>query len=188
MTNAYLQCLPNSISCVRIVLGVLLLNNVAWLDNTQIVLVLLFTVAFSDYLDGAVARYFHCETTLGKILDPCADATFLATLVYVLWQRNALSTVCVTWIYSRYITIWILQTRLFTKYKLSVQALPSGKYSIVATMMWLLGVVMLHTSNVSQTTLHLFNAFTTWVMLMMVVSLIDYVANYLEKTSSLLYK
>lgn len=185
MSNMIVKCLPNSISCIRVVLGVLLLHYNTWVDNTNIVIILITVAAFSDYLDGAAARYFHCETTLGKILDPCADAMFLAALVYVLWQRNALSTVCMTWIYMRYITIWVLQTRLFTKYNLKVQALPSGKYSIVATMVWLLCVVTtLHASYISKATLHLFNAFTTWVMLMMIMSLVDYVANYYDKTKS----
>jgi cardiolipin synthase (CMP-forming) len=51
-------------------------------------LVLFFVAAFTDYLDGAVARRFKISTPAGAYLDPIADKLLLAGVYFALaWTR-----------------------------------------------------------------------------------------------------
>ena len=53
-------------------------------------LAILVAAAFSDVVDGLVARVFHEETPLGIALDPIADKLLLGTAFVVLAFRDAL--------------------------------------------------------------------------------------------------
>ena len=44
-------------------------------------LIIIIYSAFSDYLDGFLARKFNCETIIGKTLDPIADKIFTCTVL-----------------------------------------------------------------------------------------------------------
>jgi CDP-diacylglycerol---glycerol-3-phosphate 3-phosphatidyltransferase len=47
---------------------------------------------FSDLVDGAISRHFHATSTLGRLLDPIADKTFVLFVVGTLWFEGSLST------------------------------------------------------------------------------------------------
>ena len=66
---------PNHLSIARIFIGVYLFVLLFYYNNTnQILIVSLFCIgAFSDMLDGSIARGLNKETEIGKILDPIAD-------------------------------------------------------------------------------------------------------------------
>lgn len=76
-----LSGLPNAICIARMLLAV----PIVWLLNNDRAgeALLLFTIAaVSDGLDGFLAKRFHWESELGKILDPLADKLLLvATFV-----------------------------------------------------------------------------------------------------------
>ncbi len=57
-----------------------------------IVAAALFAIAaFSDLLDGFLARLLHQESAFGRFLDPVADKLMVATaLVFMLWQQPQL--------------------------------------------------------------------------------------------------
>ncbi|GHW02721.1 hypothetical protein AGMMS50249_5070 [candidate division SR1 bacterium] len=42
----------------------------------------------TDILDGKVARKYHCETELGKILDPIADKFLFIVMGFSLWYQR----------------------------------------------------------------------------------------------------
>ena len=43
--------------------------------------------AFSDVLDGYIARKFNQESALGALLDPVADKLFILSTFTVLWYK-----------------------------------------------------------------------------------------------------
>lgn len=47
-------------------------------------LILCAISAITDFLDGWIARTFHCESKLGAVLDPLADKLLIATLALTL--------------------------------------------------------------------------------------------------------
>lgn len=78
-----LRQLPNAISIVRMVLVI----PIAWFVGSERLneaLVLCAIGAFSDALDGFLAKRFGWTSELGKILDPLADKLLLVTLFITL--------------------------------------------------------------------------------------------------------
>lgn len=49
--------------------------------------------AITDYYDGAVARWYKEETTLGKFMDPIADKLLVSTALIAMVERRALTFV-----------------------------------------------------------------------------------------------
>lgn len=75
--------IPNSMSLLRIILIpvlFLLILNFSPKMYPVLIVVYFFTVLL-DFLDGFIARRFHQETELGKILDPLADKLLIFFLV-----------------------------------------------------------------------------------------------------------
>ena len=64
--------IPNLISLVRLLL-IPLMVHFYWKKKTVAALVVFGVSAFSDILDGQIARRFNMVTNLGKMLDPLAD-------------------------------------------------------------------------------------------------------------------
>ncbi len=70
--------LPNLLCVLRIALAV----PVVWTlveGRYGLTLALFFVAAVTDGLDGWIAKRFHCETELGKVLDPVADKLLLVS-------------------------------------------------------------------------------------------------------------
>lgn len=73
-----LALLPNLLCGLRMALAV----PVVWTlveGHFMWTLGLFFVAALSDGLDGWVAKRFHCETELGRLLDPIADKLLLVS-------------------------------------------------------------------------------------------------------------
>jgi cardiolipin synthase len=79
---------PNRISLVRLMLVgpfiVLLLNQQSWAWARHLALAIFVVMAFSDVLDGVLARRLDLKTRLGAILDPLADKTLIISSVFLL--------------------------------------------------------------------------------------------------------
>ena len=89
-TPAWLRELPNQLTFFRIaVVPLILVLYPLGLKSLQLFCVLLFMLAaFSDWLDGFIARRYRAETTLGVVLDPMADKMLTgAGLVLVAHSR-----------------------------------------------------------------------------------------------------
>ena len=74
--------LPNLICLLRIVLVWPIVVSIARADY-PLTLVLFFIAAFSDGLDGFLAKRFHWTSELGKILDPLGDKLLLVAVFLV---------------------------------------------------------------------------------------------------------
>ncbi len=78
--------LPNIISMLRIVIAPIFLF-LAISDNPEYVklgIFLYFFGAFTDYIDGWIARRFESVSKLGKFVDPLADK-FLTTAAFIVF-------------------------------------------------------------------------------------------------------
>lgn len=75
---------PNGLSVARLGLAVAFAVLVLG-DHERVVAAALLAVAgITDFLDGWIARRFHQETALGKILDPTVDRMLLVTAAAVI--------------------------------------------------------------------------------------------------------
>ncbi len=81
---------PNRITIARIVfvtpfvICLLNLNDTTWTGWRHLALGLFMVLAFSDALDGFLARRLREETPLGRFLDPVADKLLIACAVVLL--------------------------------------------------------------------------------------------------------
>ena len=81
--------IPNALTFLRIFLvipfAVCLYNQ-----HYRLALIVFFIAAFSDGVDGFLARQFNWRTRLGAIADPLADKTLLITAYFVLTWTGVL--------------------------------------------------------------------------------------------------
>jgi CDP-diacylglycerol--glycerol-3-phosphate 3-phosphatidyltransferase len=86
------KILPDHISWVRVFIGFIILSFLFFgIENKTLIISLFVIGAFSDLLDGSVARCFKKETEFGAILDPLADRVLLAPIAfYSLFQSYTL--------------------------------------------------------------------------------------------------
>jgi CDP-diacylglycerol---glycerol-3-phosphate 3-phosphatidyltransferase len=83
--------------------------------------VLFLVAAFSDFLDGYLARKWGMVTAFGRVADPFADKVLIAGSLVTLLQFQAATTVLTTW----YVVIVIAREFLVTAIRGVVEA--SGK-------------------------------------------------------------
>ena len=79
---------PNQLTVLRLALslGILALELAGGSLGPMVALGLV--AAFSDLLDGALARRRHLESRLGAALDPLGDKVFALVLAVVIWRRE----------------------------------------------------------------------------------------------------
>lgn len=85
------KILPNHLTIIRIIIGIFLFVLLFYYENTnQLLIVLLFCVgAFTDMLDGSVARALNKETKVGAFLDSIADRILLVPIaIYSLFSLH----------------------------------------------------------------------------------------------------
>jgi CDP-diacylglycerol---glycerol-3-phosphate 3-phosphatidyltransferase len=68
--------LPNQLTAARFVLAVVLFGLIAW-ESWLWCLVVFAVAAFTDWLDGYLARRQGLTSTLGRILDPLVDKVLM---------------------------------------------------------------------------------------------------------------
>lgn len=78
-----LRWLPNAISIMRIVLVVPILLFIVD-EQYDLALILFFVAAFSDGVDGYLAKRFDWHTRIGALLDPIADKLLVGGTFLVL--------------------------------------------------------------------------------------------------------
>ena len=96
--------LPNLISLARL----LSVPVAVWmiLDGRLTSAFWLFVAAgLSDAIDGALAKYLHAETALGKFLDPLADKALLVSVYVALGRIGEMDTWLVILVVSRDVMI-----------------------------------------------------------------------------------
>lgn len=96
--------LPNRVTLLRILfipLMVLYLLVQSLPHNKLIAVVIFAVIAFSDALDGYLARRLKQVTTLGKFLDPLADKILVLSALVCLVETGYVSSVPVIMIIAR---------------------------------------------------------------------------------------
>ena len=85
--SKYFIFIPNLLSLLRIGLVYPILNNI-FLGEFAISFIYFLVAAFTDALDGFLARKMHWQTYLGTILDPVADKLLLSGTIFILWLND----------------------------------------------------------------------------------------------------
>lgn len=79
--------LPNKLTLARIIM-IPLFVAIFFIDaipyNFVISAVIFAIAAFTDFLDGYIARKYHLVTNLGKFLDPIADKVLVSTALIIM--------------------------------------------------------------------------------------------------------
>ncbi len=96
--------LPNLITILRIVFIPLLIVSLFKFDP-GISLAIFLAIALSDILDGFLARYLKCESSLGKFLDPLADKLLVISCLVALILKSQAPIAAVLLIIGREILI-----------------------------------------------------------------------------------
>ena len=79
--------LPNKLTILRIIMipMVMVFYMVDAIPYGKIVAIVLFAIAaFTDFLDGHIARKHNLVTDLGKFLDPIADKLLVASVLFMI--------------------------------------------------------------------------------------------------------
>ncbi|MFZ2832108.1 MAG: CDP-alcohol phosphatidyltransferase family protein [Minisyncoccia bacterium] len=74
---------PNMITLFRFV-SVPFVGYFLWIENYSVALPLFFISAFSDAIDGSLARTRNLVSNFGKLFDPLADKLLIATAAIIL--------------------------------------------------------------------------------------------------------
>ncbi|OIP27407.1 CDP-diacylglycerol--glycerol-3-phosphate 3-phosphatidyltransferase [bacterium CG2_30_54_10] len=82
--------------------------------------VVFIAAAITDYYDGAVARWYKEETTLGKFIDPIADKLLVSTALVAMVERREITFV------PAWVSIFII-AREFAVTGLRMICAPKGK-------------------------------------------------------------
>jgi cardiolipin synthase (CMP-forming) len=78
---------PNILSFLRLI-GVPIFVFLLLTERDGLALFVLTASAFTDWLDGKLARRWHQTTRLGQLLDPVADRLYIfATVVCFVWRE-----------------------------------------------------------------------------------------------------
>lgn len=83
---------PNALSMVRLLCVPLFVWLLFGTDERTVTYLFLGIVGGTDWVDGWIARRFHQESELGKILDPVADRVLLLTATVCLMIDGVLPT------------------------------------------------------------------------------------------------
>ena len=123
---------PNFLSILRIFISIVLFVLLFYYHNTDKVLIisLFFIGAFSDMLDGSVARGLNKVTKVGIVLDPIADRMLIVPiavyslmtshrwLLLVLLLLEVINMLVSLYTYSRHI---LVGANIFGKMKMVLQ-------------------------------------------------------------------
>ncbi len=151
------KILPNHLTIIRIIIGILLFILLFYYKNTNgILIILLFCIgALTDLLDGSVARAFKEETKVGAMLDPIADRILIIPIaIYSLFNLHRwlflflilleiINVLISTYAYGKNIFI---QSNIFGKIKMVLQSIvfaaillfwPETPYILFIYILWL---------------------------------------------------
>ncbi len=94
--NKFIKYVPNILSASRIIVASFLFMFNDFYD--PLFLVLYMFCAFTDFLDGKIARKYHCESKLGAALDSIGDGMTYLPLLKILIVQKLIPSWLVIWI------------------------------------------------------------------------------------------
>ena len=132
--------IPNVLSFLRL----LFIPVFIWLALGPEYDVLAFTVlavsAFTDWLDGVIARRFHMVSRVGQLLDPVADRLFVASTIVVLALREIVPCWLVLILVARDVVLFFVQLSIHRR---GIQPLPVHYVGKMATACLMYGMPLL---------------------------------------------
>src|SRR5574344_1306261 len=164
MKGVYKMNVPNKITLCRIILSVLLLILLTFplnrigiefpefalnggkiiIDSRYIICGIIFMVAaFTDYLDGHLARKYNLVTDLGKIMDAIADKILVNGVLIVLAVNGYISVIIPVIIVTRDIVVDSVRMASAGKGKV----IAAGWIGKVKTVFMMVGISLLFFSN-----------------------------------------
>ncbi len=128
------KILPNHLTAVRIIIGILLFVILFYHNNNNkgLIILLFLCGAVTDLLDGSVSRAFHEETKLGAILDSTADRILIIPIaIYSLFSSHRWLFLCIVLgeVVNALISIWVhgqnifIKSNIFGKVKMFLQSI-----------------------------------------------------------------
>jgi CDP-diacylglycerol--glycerol-3-phosphate 3-phosphatidyltransferase len=168
---------PNTLTLTRIflvpVLLVFLMSPKGWYP--MIAAVIFLVAAFTDWLDGHLARSMNQITRLGQLLDPIADKLLVTAVLIALVERQQVPAWVVAVILCREIAITGLRA-MAADQRIIIAADTLGKYKmlclVIASVLLILNLPALYLPGLVMLSAGL---------LLSVVSGIDYLRKYLTK-------
>ena len=163
--------IPTSLTLIRMALTPFIIISIFY-KHTFIACILFCIAAFTDLLDGLIARLFRQETLLGKLLDPIADKILLNTVNIILSFGGIFSFTIPGWltlvIISRDLLI-IASVSLIVvaaNYK-DISPSWTGKLSTICQIISIIGVLIMNLSYRSDVALLL--QFIFYITLLFIV-------------------
>ena len=133
MKKSEIWSIPNLISYARIALMPVYVNvtvNATTREDYFFSSFLLLFLAFTDALDGYIARKFNMITELGKLIDPVADKLFQLAICLTLIHRIKGMWVVFIVFFVKELILMIQTWYFYTKYKRKMDgAMWCGKFS-----------------------------------------------------------
>jgi CDP-diacylglycerol---glycerol-3-phosphate 3-phosphatidyltransferase len=183
--------LPNSLTLIRIflvpLLVVVLLTKpegrlVSALSNHVLGAGIFAVAAFTDWLDGYVARRRKQITVIGQLLDPVADKLLTAAAFISLVQIGAAPAWIVAIIVGREFAVTVLRSLAYSK-DVVIPSSPLGKGKMTSQVVAILLLILGHDG---WPVLSLLGHIALWVvMLIAVLSALDYYRRYARGLSGL---
>ncbi|TYB34007.1 MAG: CDP-diacylglycerol--glycerol-3-phosphate 3-phosphatidyltransferase [Flexistipes sinusarabici] len=169
--------IPNILTILRILLLPFFIVKLSSGEIQQAFFIFL-VAAFTDLLDGFIARKFSMITSLGQILDPLADKIMIIggfVAIYLSDLPIQISSFFLFFVYLKefYTVIGILVIYLF-KGKVNIQPNIFGK---MATFMESLTILILLVSNLTGMFAHFVNYFAVATIGFIAASIVSYTLN-----------
>ena len=176
--------LPNSLTLARIFLIPLLVvvlltkfeGRLIFGVRKELIGVIIFGVAaFTDWLDGYLARRRHQVTTLGQLMDPLADKLLITAAFISLVQMDLAPAWMVAIILGREIGITVLRSIAYSR-GITIEASVLGKIKMVAQVA---AIVLLILGRDYLQEFFIFGEIALWVVLLTALgSAFDYYRKY----------
>ena len=179
--------LANNITLTRIFIVPLLM--VIFLYSTSktsslIAAIIFGLAAFTDWLDGYVARKQNIITTLGKFLDPLADKILVCITLIMLLSLNRVPAWMVVIIVAREVAVTGLRIAV-AREGIIIESSKLAKYK-TAFQLFAIGCLIIHYTYWS-INFHLVGMVTLWIALIITLwTGLIYFIKFLEKTIKIL--
>lgn len=136
--------LPNKLTVLRMLLIPVFLvfemiDTIPW--HSFWAAVFFGIAAFTDYLDGHIARKYHLITDFGKFMDPLADKLLVVSALVCFVDSGAASTVVVIVILAREFLVTSIRT-LAANNGTVIAADIFGKIKTVFQIIWILATLL----------------------------------------------
>lgn len=142
--------LPNTLTVARIFLGPLLVVVLLTKFEVELIFgvpkevvgaVIFGLAAFTDWLDGYLARWGQQVTQLGQMMDPLADKLLITAALVSLVQMGVVETWMVAIILGRELAITVLRSLAYTK-GVTLAASRLGKVKMVTQVIAILLLIL----------------------------------------------